>query len=203
MRVGGLMRSVLRMLRYHIIKSAAIAALAATGAIWVRSYWAADGAELYVWSTRQHVYISHGIWTDRGLLATFNANSGNPTGPDGILRDGRPAIRLIASSRPVYPPDSPAYKYERALGTWFKFEPIERGDGVVGDWNLEIPIWAIAAGLSAPLVPIPFKWWRRRTRHRQGLCPACGYNLLASPGRCPECGANQNNRDGHVYRAEP
>ena len=39
-----------------------------------------------------------------------------------------------------------------------------------------LPAWRLAAVA------------RRRRRGRAGLCPACGYDLRATPGRCPECG---------------
>jgi hypothetical protein len=48
--------------------------------------------------------------------------------------------------------------------------------------------WAIV-GLTGIL---PARWLiraaARRRRPRTGLCPSCGYDLRATPGRCPECG---------------
>ena len=38
----------------------------------------------------------------------------------------------------------------------------------------------------------------RRAGARAGLCPRCGYDLRASPGRCPECGEVNRGSGAHV-----
>jgi hypothetical protein len=53
------------------------------------------------------------------------------------------------------------------------------------------PHWFFA--LLAGVLPIVwlverFGGSRQSRRLARGLCPACGYDLRASPGRCPECG---------------
>jgi hypothetical protein len=51
-----------------------------------------------------------------------------------------------------------------------------------------IPWWAV----SPPLAVLPALRLRRRLiprrRRATGRCPACGYDLRATPDRCPECG---------------
>jgi hypothetical protein len=53
------------------------------------------------------------------------------------------------------------------------------------DWYFSVPYWFIVLLSASACV-----WaWRRKQASRDGnLCPTCGYDLRASPGRCPECG---------------
>jgi hypothetical protein len=63
----------------------------------------------------------------------------------------------------------------------------ERGVVIRRSWGLVFPMW-IPVGLLAAVPTTRLLRRSCRRRYRQGLCPACGYDLRATPGRCPECG---------------
>ena len=60
-------------------------------------------------------------------------------------------------------------------------------------WQVGSPAWLPVLLLSILPGVQSVRLLRRgltaRRRGRAGLCPSCGYDLRASPGRCPECGA--------------
>ena len=61
--------------------------------------------------------------------------------------------------------------------------------------NVVTPAW-ISAAIPFVLTILPACWLRAALRRRRlgrvGLCPACGYDLRASPGGCPECGVGRD-----------
>jgi hypothetical protein len=51
------------------------------------------------------------------------------------------------------------------------------------------PAWLLIALTSTPPLIALRRIRCRRREANCGRCPACGYDLRATPDRCPECGA--------------
>ena len=56
-------------------------------------------------------------------------------------------------------------------------------------WKVFVPHGTAAAALGVLPLLTAFRAARARRCRRTGLCPACGYDLRATPDLCPECGA--------------
>lgn len=120
---------------------------------------------------------------------------------------GYPCKPQIHWFRETPPPDVPVFGQQRVRVIWtppgFGYESGSRringaaigtagGPITVSYQILAIP-FAVPAIVFGFLAIVPWMLQRRRRRLRaarvvRGLCPSCGYDLRATPGRCPECG---------------
>ena len=165
---------------------------------WVRSYFATDRFFRSTFATR-------GAWTDwvqddlqfgRGGVG-FNRVVQSETGADYRERM-EVLLRRYAGPPPFHERGAPAYPNfqitaddEPRLG--FKYGTFQSSGARPIPWSsrgfqVVAPLWAVlpvAAALPACRGLIVY---RRRRRFGAGLCPRCGYDLRATPGRCPECG---------------
>jgi nitrate reductase NapE component len=53
---------------------------------------------------------------------------------------------------------------------------------------LLVPMWMALLPVASVALVAGWRVSRPRRRRRAGLCPACGYDVRATPDRCPECG---------------
>jgi hypothetical protein len=168
--------------------------------LWVRSYWAYDSFT-YLWQGNvagdyhlmQYDLRSSGgrLWyslSEENWTAQELARDGY-NGPAGLAAEreagffhgsGRTADDPLSSPRVLNLIFGRPSVWNR-LGFRYRF-----AEGRLT--SAFAPHWFVA--FVTAIVPIGWLWRRLRqqNRLRTGLCPACGYDLRASPDRCPECG---------------
>jgi hypothetical protein len=161
---------------FTILSALSLLLCVAVCLLWVRSYWVNDsfacatavGGSRAVGSNSGHLVLMR-----QSLTAGSTARVTTPTGYRSAAagRDG-------GSMRPSW----------SFLG--FRYTGL-RFFGVVAE-ALEVPYWAVALPTAAfPLTLLYVRRFRHMRRRRLALCPSCGYDLRATPGRCPECGARR------------
>ena len=69
-----------------------------------------------------------------------------------------------------------------------RMDDIPAGGELHSARGLMVPHWVLFGLFATPPALWALRERSRRRATRRGLCPSCGYDLRATPGRCPECG---------------
>ena len=161
--------------------AASLLICAATCALWLRSHAVADEVTLLV--NGRGYYLE----STAGTLTYFAANT--PVSRQGRVwahaRSAYPALRradMDAIDRRIAAREHTGF---RVANLAFRYAPPRVPEGRGPTVAVMAPMWLFAAPFAVP----PMLWLRARRRSKgPGQCPACGYDLRASPDRCPECG---------------
>ena len=149
-------------------------------ALWVRSYGGTDRLELAERTSGWGLYLCRGHFT----VTTYRTG-----GTSGMVPMPLKYERVTATMEPHRMPLRDAGRDWSAAG--FRLARRDADDGWT-DRLLAAPLWPLCLLLAALPARRAVGWSRGRMRKRRarvGLCPACGFDLRATPGRCPECGA--------------
>ena len=195
-----------------IIAAASLVLCAASAWLWARSYRAGDFLRDSVVDPAARRWWQREFWSQAGIIrvGVLRVDKSRCAAEDDLTGwpDGRAYERLDGGADEAWQPwlalDAAATKrsrwdalpgqeppagfrvgkfgYFRAAykQSWGQFERY---------WFLAIPTWVFVVLFAIPPTIELRAMLRRRSRHKRGLCVACGYDVRASGERCPECGA--------------
>lgn len=172
----------------------------ATCALWVRGYFVSDYFLLSsAWDKAVGSYCTVGVFSSQGGLRGFFVRHEKlvaieqrrlSASFDHVTNDEKRRADALSGGDVAWK----AFGFGVGRGSYRVGAPSNyRGQTVTAgtdeSYHVMAPAWAIV--LVTGIWPAV---WLRATlrtssRHRRGLCPACGYDLRVTPDRCPECGA--------------
>jgi hypothetical protein len=174
---------------FTLLSAVSLLLCVATCALWARSYRLSDQVKWdridgVGWIRTAEGHVMSGLFVGN--------HSGGPADYYGLKyasdRASPPLNGLVLLNHDAGDTD---FSWERGGFAWYEMRAMRGNLHAIA----VAPFWAVA-GVTAVL---PLGWFavrrriRSRRRERSGLCPACGYDLRASPGRCPECGADPSD----------
>ena len=177
---------------FALCSALSLALCVAVCVLWARSHDAAD--RLLFWMPRapgpgeRAGYLGVSLESDGGRVFLLLQLWGADERADFVAQTPVQWVqdeRIFISESLVYLRSGPSIGRYGPFGVDHEpFDWADAGGGTLA-W---CPHWV--PGIASLLLPalwlVPVG--RRRWRSRRGLCPTCGYDLRASPGRCPECG---------------
>ena len=167
---------------FNLLTALSLMLCVAACALWVRSLSLCDqvsrlGDRYGVLAVSQHGWLR---------LRVDRRASADPSPYANWQHDVFPAVRVR------YNPGPFPFRWRWArFAAGYGFGGLASGTPYDRYYLLGFPLWFPAVAFAvAPAVRTWFVLVRRRRRRRgeHGLCPRCGYDLRATPGRCPECG---------------
>lgn len=137
--------------------------------------------------------VTRAAWGPEGGMPARIWTAGSDCGSMFVTyeRSDRLFPPLQAVYQRSFPPGIHVTSIESAgwtLNDPFEFDLDRRQDVQATQQRFEAraPGWAVI--LTTAVLPALWSFHRLTRRRPHGLCPACGYDLRATPGRCPECG---------------
>jgi hypothetical protein len=166
-----------------------------TAAVIVRSFFATDMIDHYTPGMtngsvlqRRHVRVLFG----RGIaLVLYEHETDREDDPKQFEKYRKSYEQIRPWHYHAFPPVRPTSRPHQWLGCVYYEEsnPIRAGWSAPTLRLVRVALWfplILSALLPAGRIVL---WRRRRRRIAARICPACGYDLRATPDRCPECGA--------------